>query len=79
VPAERHGALVIIVLGESVADIGIVYFLGGGEPLGEQCVVELVKIGEVERSDGRERYRHVGIRRHVGKTLLGEEPGSFLP
>jgi hypothetical protein len=23
VPAERHGALVIIVLGESVADIGI--------------------------------------------------------
>jgi hypothetical protein len=57
----------------------VVYFLGGGEPLGEQCVVELVKIGEVERSDGRERYRHVGIRRHVGKTLLGEEPGSFLP
>ena len=49
----------------------VVYFLGGGEPLDEQCVVELVKIGEVERSDGRERYRHVGIRRHVGKTLLG--------
>ena len=54
-----------------------VYLLGGGEPLGEQCVADLIEIGEVECSRGRERYRHVGIRRHVCKALLGEEPGQL--